>query len=182
MDWNDAASILIEYRPALRRAMSLRSWGCSLPEEVKRVVINRNSSLQPVPSADALGRLKGEHCPTERIALVGNAMADAMLPDVEWDETPVHPRRPRSNQRRLRFGHGALHERCGGVDLPARERSIRCWLPTMRCVQTDAVDRHHLPGTEQGTIRSWILSVPRGLAKEPVPPVCNSRSPMERDY
>lgn len=61
----------------------LRSRDWTMPEEINRVVVDRISDLLLVPSADAVDNLKAEGCPPERIALVGNIMADTLLANLE---------------------------------------------------------------------------------------------------
>jgi UDP-N-acetylglucosamine 2-epimerase (non-hydrolysing) len=61
----------------------LRSRDWSMPEEVNRVVTDRVSDLLLAPSKDAVENLRSEGYPEERIALVGNVMADALLANID---------------------------------------------------------------------------------------------------
>ena len=57
----------------------LRSRDWRMPEEINRVLTDRLSDLLLIPSIDAIGNLRAEGIPDERIAFVGNVMIDTLL-------------------------------------------------------------------------------------------------------
>src|SRR5436853_1009866 len=61
----------------------LRSRDWSMPEEINRVVTDRVSDLLFAPSSDAVDNLRQEGYREDQIHLVGNAMADSLLQNVD---------------------------------------------------------------------------------------------------
>jgi UDP-N-acetylglucosamine 2-epimerase (non-hydrolysing) len=61
----------------------LRSGDWSMPEEINRVVTDRLSDLLLAPSPDAIDNLRAEGVAPERIAVVGNVMADTLLQSLD---------------------------------------------------------------------------------------------------
>lgn len=60
-----------------------RSGDISMPEEVNRVVVDRISQILFAPTEDAVDNLTAEGFPAERIFLVGNIMAEALLSNLD---------------------------------------------------------------------------------------------------
>ena len=61
----------------------LRSFDCSMPEEINRALTDRISDLLLTPSADADRNLLAEGVAPERIVRVGNVMIDSLLAQLE---------------------------------------------------------------------------------------------------
>jgi len=71
----------------------LRSRDWTMPEEVNRVLTDRISDLLLIPSADAGENLQAEGIETDRIAMVGNVMIDALLDALPKARATDYPRR-----------------------------------------------------------------------------------------
>ncbi len=64
--------------PVIHVEAGLRSGDWSMPEEVNRIVIDRVSSLHLATEDSAVGHLRAEGIPEDRIRLVGNTMVDVL--------------------------------------------------------------------------------------------------------
>src|SRR2546423_6961560 len=57
----------------------LRSFDATMPEEINRIVVDRISQFLFVHSSEAVGKLRAEGVPDERIHFVGNTMIDSLV-------------------------------------------------------------------------------------------------------
>lgn len=69
--------------PVVHLEAGLRSWDVSMPEEINRVLTDRIASLLLTPGTDADAHLLAEGVGAERIAFVGNIMAESLLANID---------------------------------------------------------------------------------------------------